>query len=116
MAFKIDTNAYKTPFVAKPEQSTQQPQSPKEETTSSNSTTKTNQSSLQKPKGQINNNLRSPSNSAFNSVFADWLNKEFGLGVDLVDEDRLKGLMGNIDNPSDDFIAQLLYALKGGNL
>ena len=111
MAFRINTSVYRTPFV--PEQSTQKPQSP-EEDDSSNSTTDTNQTPDNPSEGEVDDNLGSSSNSTFGSALADWLKKEFGLDLDLdtLDEDKLRELLSKIDNPSDDFIAQLLQALK----
>lgn len=105
MAFKIDTNIYKTQ-AQKPQEPILQP-SPKEQEPSKEQITKKLQNTgTMAPLGTLSSNKITPSNSAFSSLFLgtnEWLNAEFGdiLSAALADSNTLNNIESKSTNSAD---------------
>lgn len=105
MAFKIDTNIYKTQ-AQKPQEPILQ-ESPKEQEPNKEQITKKLQNTgTMAPLGTLSSNKITPSNSAFSSLFLgtnDWLQAEFGdiLSAALADSNALSDIESKSTNSAD---------------
>ena len=110
MAFKIQTNFYPNP--PKQIETKPKPKPPKEDSK--------NPPKIQaptKPLGKLDNFQANTSNSAFSSLYLpkeEWLKKEFGIDIqnDEALKEKMEKLLQEKDNPSKDFLEQLLTELK----
>lgn len=118
MAFKIQTNIYPTPQTThkKPQANLE---SDKKEPQTPQNPPKTE--IPKKPLGNLNTQNINTSNSAFSSLYLpkeEWLKKEFGIDIqnDEALKEKIENLLNQKENPSNDFLEQLLTELKTQNL